>query len=151
MSYSVYSSSIVQKIFQKIKLFNLIYIDEENSVNIINMAIKSIHSFIFSEISPFINFTLIEDLFIDICLGEYLSILDSCALTHLIVDFDVSHSYSLISSSNSNNIKTIKEGDTSITYFEADASSASSSSLSSIIEYFLSKKALLYNFKEIKW
>lgn len=151
MSYSVYSISVVQKIFKKIQLFNLIYIDEENSINIINMAIKSIHSFIFSEISPFIDFNLIEDLFIEICLGEYLSILNSCALTHLIVDFDAPNSYSLISSSSQNNIKTIKEGDTSITYFESDISSSSSSSLSSIISYFLSKKALLYNFKEIKW
>lgn len=147
MSYSIYSSSVVQKIFQKVTLFNLIYIDEENSINIINMAIKSIHTFIFSEISPYIDFNLIEDLFIDICIGEYLHILNSCSLTHLILNFDASLSYSLISSSDTNNIKTIKEGDTSITYFESN----SSSSISSIIAYFLSKKTLLHNFKEIKW
>ncbi len=152
MSYSTYSPEINKKIFDKINFFNFIYIDKQNTLSIIDMAIKSIHSFIFSEISHFLDFNLIHDIFIDICIGEYLSILNSCALTHLIVDFDISHSYSLISTdSNLSNIKTIKEGDTSITYFDSSSSSSSSTSLESIINYFLSKKSLLYNFKEITW
>lgn len=153
MSYSAYSPHITTKIFDKINFFNFIYIDKQNTLSIIDMAIKSIHSFIFSEISPFLDFNLIHDIFIDICIGEYLSILNSCALTHLILDFNINHSYSLISSDTDlSNIKTIKEGDTSITYFDSSSSSnSSSSSLEAIINYFLSKKTLLYNFKVITW
>lgn len=141
--------AIIQKIFDKIQFFNFIYIDESSSKSIISIAINSVHSFIFSEITPFLSpelFTQIEDIFIDISIGEYLSILNTSGLTKDIIDFNLDNSTNLMQG-----IKTIKEGDTSITYFDSSASSSTSTSITSIIDYLLNKKLLLYNYKVIKW
>lgn len=120
-------------IFEKLKSLDLLLDDELSSKNIIDMAISSIYNFICIEINPFIDFNSISNIFIDVTISEYLSLIKN---SNLQSQFDFSST-----------IKSIKEGDTSITYFDEN----SSNSFQSIIDYFNSKKVLLYNYKVVKW
>lgn len=125
--------NITKLISQKINLLGLDIDDEVLSQNIICTAISSVHNFIYSEINPFIDFDTIKNLFVDIVIAEYLSLIKN---SNVQSQFDFSAT-----------VQSIKEGDTSVTYFDDN----SSNSFQSIIDYFQSKKNLLYNYKVIKW
>lgn len=125
-------NSIVYEIFDRLNCLNLsiknIYLSEK----IILMAINSVENFIKCEINPFIDFCIIKDIFINVVIGEYLMFVKSSNLENDI---------SLDSA-----IQTIKEGDTSITYFENE-----NNKFQNVIDYFLNKKKLLYRYKQIIW
>ncbi|MBS5794027.1 MAG: hypothetical protein ACLUCH_01745 [Lachnospirales bacterium] len=125
-------NSIVYEISDRLNCLNLsiknIYLSEK----IILMAINSVENFIKCEINPFIDFCIIKDIFINVVIGEYLMLVKSSNLENDI---------SLDSA-----IQTIKEGDTSITYFENE-----NNKFQNVIDYFLNKKKLLYRYKQIIW
>lgn len=125
-------NSIVYEISDRLNCLNLsiknIYLSEK----IILMAINSVENFIKCEINPFIDFCIIKDIFINVVIGEYLTLVKSSNLENDI---------SLDSA-----IQTIKEGDTSITYFENE-----NNKFQNVIDYFLNKKKLLYRYKQIIW
>ena len=123
--------SLVNEILEKISLLNLSLEDDFLSKKIILIAINSVKNFIKSEIDVFIDFSIIKETFIDIVIGEYLLLIK---LSNIDNNIDVD-----------NVVKTIKEGDVSITYFE------NKKTFDNIIEYFLDKKKLLYNYKKIVW
>lgn len=125
-------NSIVYEISDRLNCLNLsiknIYLSEK----IILMAINSVENFIKCEINPFIDFCIIKDIFINVVIGEYLILVKLSNLENNI---------SLDSA-----IQTIKEGDTSITYFENE-----NNKFQNVIDYFLNKKKLLYRYKHIIW
>lgn len=125
-------NSIVYEISDRLNCLNLsiknIYLSEK----IILMAINSVENFIKCEIDPFIDFCIIKDIFINVVIGEYLILVK---LSNLENDISLD-----------NAIQTIKEGDTSITYFENE-----SNKFQNVIDYFLNKKKLLYRYKQIIW
>lgn len=125
-------NSIVYEISDRLNCLNLsiknIYLSEK----IILMAINSVENFIKCEINPFINFCIIKDIFINVVIGEYLMLVK---LSNLENDISLD-----------NAIQTIKEGDTSITYFENE-----NNKFQNVIDYFLNKKKLLYRYKQIIW
>ena len=125
-------NSIVYEISDRLNYLNLsiknIYLSEK----IILMDINSVENFIKCEINPFIDFCIIKDIFINVVIGEYLMLVKSSNLENDI---------SLDSA-----IQTIKEGDTSITYFENE-----NNKFQNVIDYFLNKKKLLYRYKQIIW
>lgn len=123
---------IVEEISNNLDTLNLSIENKILSEKIILMAINSIKDFIKFEINPFIEFSLIKDTFINLVIGQYLELIKNSNLQH---NFNLEKA-----------VKTIKEGDTSITYFEKG-----NVSLDDIIQYFLSKKSLLYNFKKVVW
>lgn len=123
--------SLVNEILEKISLLNLSLEDDFLSKKIILIAINSVKNFIKSEIDVFIDFSIIKETFIDIVIGEYLLLIK---LSNIDNNIDID-----------NVVKTIKEGDVSITYFE------NKKTFDNIIEYFLDKKKLLYNYKKIVW
>ncbi len=124
--------NLVTEISDKINTLNLSIENVYLSEKIILMAIKSIKNFIQFEINPFIEFNIIKDVFIDIVIGEYLSLIKVSNIEHNI-SFDEA-------------IKSIKEGDISITYFENSVND-----IKTISDYFLDKKKLLYKYKRIVW
>ena len=125
-------NGIVYEVSDRLNCLNLsiknIYLSEK----IILMAINSVENFIKCEINPFIDFCIIKDVFINVVIGEYLMLVKSSNLENDI---------SLDSA-----IQTIKEGDTSITYFENE-----NNKFQNVIDYFLNKKKLLYRYKQIIW
>lgn len=125
-------NSIVYEISDRLNCLNLsiknIYLSEK----IILMAINSVENFIKCEINPFIDFCIIKDIFINVVIGEYLMLVKSSNLEN-----DISLGSA---------IQTIKEGDTSITYFENE-----NNKFQNVIDYFLNKKKLLYRYKHIIW
>ncbi len=125
-------NSIVYEISDRLNCLNLsiknIYLSEK----IILMAINSVENFIKCEINPFIDFCIIKDIFINVVIGEYLMLVK---LSNLENDISLD-----------NAIQTIKEGDTSITYFENE-----NNKFQNVIDYFLNKKKLLYRYKQIIW
>lgn len=125
-------NSIVYEISDRLNCLNLsiknIYLSEK----IILMAINSVENFIKCEINPFIDFCIIKDIFINAVIGEYLMLVK---LSNLENDISLD-----------NAIQTIKEGDTSITYFENE-----NNKFQNVIDYFLNKKKLLYRYKQIIW
>ncbi len=125
-------NGIVYEVSDRLNCLNLsiknIYLSEK----IILMAINSVENFIKCEINPFIDFCIIKDIFINVVIGEYLMLVKSSNLENDI---------SLDSA-----IQTIKEGDTSITYFENE-----NNKFQNVIDYFLNKKKLLYRYKQIIW
>lgn len=125
-------NGIVYEVSDRLNCLNLsiknIYLSEK----IILMAINSVENFIKCEINPFIDFCIIKDVFINVVIGEYLMLVKSSNLENDI---------SLDSA-----IQTIKEGDTSITYFENE-----NNKFQNVINYFLNKKKLLYRYKQIIW
>ena len=121
---------IIFKVESKLLTLKLAIEDSILSRKIIKMAIVSIQKFIKAEINPFIEFSLIENIFIDVVIGEYLRLLE---VANIGIDLEEA-------------IKTIKEGDTSITYFEKKENR-----LNIVSNYFLEKKRMLYNFKAICW
>ena len=124
--------NIIDEICNKLDDLNLSIKNNYLSKKIILMAINSIKDFIKLEINPFIEFSLIKDTFVNLVIGEYLQLIKSANLE---TDLNLDKA-----------IKSIKEGDTSITYFEKG-----NISLDDIIQYFINKKRLLYNFKRIVW
>ena len=125
-------NSIVYEISDRLNCLKLsiknIYLSEK----IILMAINSVENFIKCEINPFIDFCIIKDIFINVVIGEYLMLVK---LSNLENDISLD-----------NAIQTIKEGDTSITYFENE-----NNKFQNVIDYFLNKKKLLYRYKQIIW
>lgn len=125
-------NSIVYEISDRLNCLNLsiknIYLSEK----IILMAINSVENFIKCEIDPFIDFCIIKDIFINVVIGEYLILVK---LSNLENDISLDSA-----------IQTIKEGDTSITYFENE-----NNKFQNVIDYFLNKKKLLYRYKHIIW
>ncbi len=124
--------TLVDDILNKLNCLNLSIEDVNLSKKIILISINSIKNFVKYEINDFIDFYHIKEVFIDIVIGEYLSLLK---LSNIKNDINLD-----------NAIKSIKEGDTSITYFENKEKS-----LDNIIEYFLNKKKLLYKYKKVIW
>lgn len=124
--------TLVDDVLNKINCLNLSIEDTNLSKKIILMAVNSMKNFVKSEINAFIDFSIIKEIFIDIVIGEYLSLIKLSNIDTNI-NFD-------------NVIKSIKEGDTSITYFENKEKT-----LDNIINYFLDKKRLLYNYKRVVW
>lgn len=125
-------NNLVIEISDKINTLNLSIENTYLSEKIILMAIKSIKNFIKHQINPFIEFHIIKDIFIDIVIGEYLALIKISNIQHNIHFNDA--------------IKSIKEGDISITYFENNTND-----IQSVINYFLDKKKLLYKYKRIIW
>ena len=124
--------NLVTEISDKINTLNLSIENVYLSEKIILMAIKSVKNFIQFEINPFIEFHIIKDVFIDIVIGEYLSLIKVSNIEHNI-SFDEA-------------IKSIKEGDISITYFENSVND-----IKTVSDDFLDKKKLLYKYKRIVW
>lgn len=125
-------NNLVTEISDKINTLNLSIENTYLSEKIILMAIKSIKNFIKHEINPFIEFDIIKDIFIDLVIGEYLALIKTSNIQHNIPFNEA--------------IKSIKEGDISITYFENNTND-----IQSVINYFLDKKKLLYKYKRIIW
>ncbi len=125
-------NNIIYQISDRLNCLNLSIKDTYLSEKIILMAINSVKNFIQCEINPFIDFSIIEDIFINIVIGEYLMLVKSSNL-----ESDISLDSA---------IKSIKEGDTSVTYFENK-----NMNFQDIINYFLDKKRLLYRYKQIVW
>ncbi|WP_317367734.1 hypothetical protein [uncultured Tyzzerella sp.] len=125
-------NNIIYQISDRLNCLNLSIKDTYLSEKIILMAINSVKNFIQCEINPFIDFSIIEDIFINIVIGEYLMLVKSSNL-----ESDISLDSA---------IKSIKEGDTSVTYFENK-----NMNFQDIINYFLYKKRLLYRYKQIVW
>lgn len=125
-------NNIVDEISDRLNCLNLSIKDTYLSEKIILMAINSVKNFIKCEINPFIDFSIIKDIFINIVIGEYLLLIKS---SNLESDIPLDSA-----------IKNIKEGDTSITYFENK-----NINFQDVINYFLDKKKLLYRYKQIVW
>lgn len=128
--------SISDEIIQKLKTLNLININLNLSEKIVSIAINSIQNYINCEINPFIDFSLIKQIFIDLVIGEYLLLIKNANLDST-MDFEPA-------------IKSISEGDVSITYSTENLEN-NAQKLNFLIDYFLSKKSLLLNFKSIRW
>ena len=126
--------SISDEIIQKLKTLNLININLNLSEKIVSIAINSIQNYINCEINPFIDFSLIKQIFIDLVIGEYLLLIKNANLDST-MDFEPA-------------IKSISEGDVSITYSTENLEN-NAQKLNFLIDYFLSKKSLLLNFKSI--
>ena len=124
--------NLILEISNRLQNLNLSIENITLSEKIISIAINSVENFIKSEITPFIDFFSIKDIFINIVIGEYLLLVKASNL-HNQLSLD-------------NAIKTLKEGDTSITYFENK-----NVSLQNVIDYFLDNKKLLYKYKKIIW
>lgn len=124
--------NIVDEISDRLDCLNLAIENINLSKKIILIAINSVKNFIKSEINPFIDFSIIKDIFINMVIGEYLLLVKASNLENEI--------------SLDNAVQTIKEGDTSITYFENK-----NISLENVINYFLDKKRLLYRYKQVIW
>nr|WP_317356798.1 hypothetical protein [uncultured Tyzzerella sp.] len=124
--------NLILEISNRLQNLNLSIENITLSEKIISIAINSVENFIKSEITPFIDFFSIKDIFINIVIGEYLLLVKASNL-HNQLSLD-------------NAIKTLKEGDTSITYFENK-----NDSLQNVIDYFLDNKKLLYKYKKIIW
>lgn len=128
--------SISDEIIQKLKTLNLININLNLSEKIVSIAINSIQNYINCEINPFIDFSLIKQIFIDLVIGEYLLLIKNANLDST-MDFEPA-------------IKSISEGDVSVTYSTENLEN-NAQKLNFLIDYFLSKKSLLLNFKSIRW
>ena len=124
--------NIIDEISNRLDCLNLSIENFQLSQKIILIAINSVENFIKSEINPFIDFFIIKDIFINIVIGEYLLLVKTSNLEN-----DLSLDAA---------IQTIKEGDTSITYFENK-----NINLENVINYFLDKKKLLYRYKQVIW
>ena len=122
--------SISDEIIQKLKTLNLININLNLSEKIVSIAINSIQNYINCEINPFIDFSLIKQIFIDLVIGEYLLLIKNANLDST-MDFEPA-------------IKSISEGDVSITYSTENLEN-NAQKLNFLIDYFLSKKSLLLN------
>lgn len=124
--------SLVEEIYEIIESLNLSIKNVELSKKFILISIDSVQNFIKSEINSFIDFPIIKNIFINVVIGEYLLLIKISKLENEI-SFD-------------NAIQSIKEGDTSITYFENQ-----NNTLESVSNYFLNKKKLLYRYRQIIW
>lgn len=124
--------NLITEISDRLNILNLSIEDIDLSEKIILIAINYVENFIKSEINPFLDFSIIKDIFINIVIGEYLSFVKISNIKNNISLDDA--------------IKSIKEGDTSITYFENK-----NTNLDDIINYFLNNKKLLYRYKKIVW
>ena len=128
--------NIENLILEKLKDLNLLNINEELALSIIDRAIDAVKSYIKYEINSNLDLSKIEDIFIDIVIGEYLFIIKNCNLDESL-QFEQA-------------IKTITEGDVSITYFE-DISDSKLERFNKLINYFLDKRKLLSKYRAIRW
>ncbi len=128
--------NIENLILEKLKDLNLLNINEELALSIIDRAIDAVKSYIKYEINSNLDLSKIEDIFIDIVIGEYLFIIKNCNLDESL-QFEQA-------------IKTITEGDVSITYFE-DTSDSKLERFNKLINYFLDKRKLLSKYRAIRW
>lgn len=121
-----------QEIFEKLETLNLIITSTDICKKLLTMAISSAKNFISIQINPIIQIEEIKHSFIQIAIGEYLTLIK--ASTNAInIDFD-------------NIIKTIKAGDTSMTYFDDK-----NKDINTIIDYFFKAREELISFRSIKW
>lgn len=127
--------NILNQVIEKLQALKLINIDILTARKIATMCINSIKNYILIEINNTINFLEIKDIFIDIVIGEYLSLIKNANLDEN-MKFE-------------NAIKSISEGDVSISYFQN--TNSEEEKLNLLIRYFLDKKRLLLNFKAIRW
>lgn len=132
---NIVMENILNEVIENLEQLNLLNIDFELSKKIIIMSIQSVKNYIKCEINSFLDFSLIKDIFIQIVIGEYLLIIKNANLDENMVFEDA--------------IKSISEGDVSITYF--DKLETKQDKLNKLIDYYLSKKRLLLNFKSIRW
>lgn len=123
---------ILEETMDKLEALNLIYKDINLTKNIVKIAISSTENFIKSQINPTINIEKIKNTFIDIVIGEYLYLMENTFSQNKIYTDDA--------------IKTIQEGDTTLTYFEDKKKP-----IDNLIKYFLSKKSELDSIKCINW
>lgn len=128
--------NISEEIIKKLNNLNLININLNLCKKIVFMAIKSIENYIKCEINSFIDFSIIKETFIDIVIGEYLTLIKNANLDEN-MNFETA-------------IKSISEGDVSITY-STETAETKEDRLNQLIGYFLAKKSLLLNFKAIRW
>lgn len=128
--------NISGEIISKLKNLNLINIDYVLCEKIVLMAMDSVENFIKCEINPFIDFQLIEQIFIDIVIGEYLVLVKNSGFYEEVFIEDA--------------IKSISEGDISITYF-TEGKTTKEQKFDLLINYFLNKKSLLSDFKTVRW
>ncbi len=127
--------NILNEVIEKLQALKLINIDILTAKKIATMCINSVKNYILLEINNTINFLEIKDIFIDIVIGEYLSLIKNANLDEN-MEFE-------------NAIKSISEGDVSISYFQNTTSEEDKLKL--LIQHFLNKKRLLLNFKAIRW
>lgn len=125
---------LLDTVTQNIKNLNLTYIDDEQTLSILKIAFNSILNFINLNFDPFFDFNSIYHIISDITIGEYLLLIKN---SNLQSQLDLQDS-----------IKTISEGDISITYFE---SQSNEDKIDFLINYFLNKKKDLITFKSISW
>ncbi|MDE6357179.1 MAG: hypothetical protein K2L15_01160 [Eubacteriales bacterium] len=128
--------NISDEIIEKLNNLNLININLNLCKKIVFMAIKSVENYIKCEINSFIDFSLIKEIFIDIAIGEYLTLIKNANLDEN-MKFETA-------------IKSISEGDVSITY-STETAETKEDRLNQLIGYFLGKRSLLLNFKAIRW
>lgn len=128
--------NISDEIIEKLNNLNLININLNLCKKIAFMAIKSVENYIKCEINSFIDFSLIKEIFIDIAIGEYLTLIKNANLDEN-MKFETA-------------IKSISEGDVSITY-STETAETKEDRLNQLIGYFLGKRSLLLNFKAIRW
>lgn len=126
---------ILNEVLNKLNYLDLLSIDIETTKKIIKIAINSAKSFVICEINFNMDFNKIRDIFIDIVISEYLILIKN-------TDFDKNMNFD-------NAIKSISEGDVSISYFQNKHSKQEK--LDGLILYFSNKKSLLNNFKSIRW
>ena len=127
--------NILNEIIEKLQCLKLINIEIEYAKKITSICINSVKNYILCEINNNIDFLQIKEIFIDIVIGEYLTLIKNANLDEN-MEFETA-------------IKSISEGDVSITYFENKNSK--DNKLNFLIQYFLNKKSLLLNFKAIRW
>lgn len=126
--------SLKQDALEKIQTLNLNYLDDNYTSNIVQMAFNSVFNFFNLNFNPFFNFNSINHLIIDIIIGEYLVLIKNSNLQNQL-NLDEA-------------IKTISEGDVSVTYFQTQTKE---DKIDLLINHFLDKKKELLTFKSITW
>lgn len=129
---------IVELTYEKLLKLNLINDDLSLSKKLISFSVESVLDFLSMEINPSLNPLDFLNLVSDIALGEYLIRIKNANLDLLNVNFDDA-------------IKTIKEGDVSLTYAIGEGMKTNEQRLDFLIDFFISKKKLLLTKKIIKW
>lgn len=123
---------MVDEILKRLEKLKLISKDVGLCENVAKVAILSVENYIKFEINPIIEFEKIKEIFIDLVIGDYLYLMKN---TSEYEKFEIDDA-----------IKTIREGDTSITYFEKKYTK-----IDALINYFKDKKKHLLSFKCVRW
>lgn len=131
---------ILSLVSHKLDLLNLSLEDTSLSDKILTISLSSVSSFFYSELGPFIDLSNLEpnilSIFVDLVISEYLTLIKFSSLDSSL-DFSPA-------------IKSISEGDVSISY-SPELSTSKSSYIDFLISHFSSKKSLLKNFSSIRW